>query len=68
MSYRRPTSKFNSPQELKNESVDNNGAFIGFLVITFRIPPTASDPYKVEAGPLTISTLSINACGIPVKP
>ena len=31
-------------------------------------PPTASDPYKVEEGPLTISTLSIKDCGIPVKP
>ena len=28
----------------------------------------ASDPYKVEAGPLTISTLSIKDCGIPESP
>ena len=32
------------------------------------IPPTASEPYKVDAGPFTISILSIKACGIPVKP
>jgi len=28
----------------------------------------ASEPYKVEAGPLTISTLSINDWGMPDSP
>ena len=50
-----------SPQELANESEVNFGEFPGFLVMMLIIPPTASEPYKVDPGPFTISTLSINA-------
>ncbi len=34
----------------------------------FITPATASDPYNVLLGPLTISSLSINMLGIPFKP
>ena len=37
-------------------------------MMMFIIPPTASEPYNVDADPLTTSTRYINACGIPVKP
>ncbi len=59
---------FISPHELPKRSVDKIGELDGFFVMIFIIPPTASDPYKVEAGPFTTSTLSINAWGIPVNP
>src|SRR5690606_37506199 len=47
---------------------DSVGALSGLRVMTLISPPTASEPYNVEAGPLTISTRSISDVGIPVSP
>ena len=63
-----PKSTLVSNQEVEKISAENKGAFKGFLVIILIKPPTASLPYKLEAGPLTTSTLSINEFGIPDKP
>ncbi|MNR60365.1 hypothetical protein D3C85_1818250 [compost metagenome] len=49
-------------------SAENTGAFVGFLVIMLIKPPTASLPYKEEAGPFTISIRSTNEFGIPDNP
>ena len=40
----------------------------GFFVIIFINPPTASDPYKDDAGPFTISILSTKLLGMPDRP
>ena len=53
-------SVFTSPQELAYTSAEKRWAALGFFVIILIKPPTASEPYNVDAGPLTISTLSIS--------
>ena len=63
-----PRSVLISPQEEEKLSTDKGLTFSGTFVIKFIIPPIASDPYKVEEGPLIISICSIKDCGIPVKP
>ena len=50
-----PRSVFTSPQEDEKLSIDNGLTFSGNFVIKFIIPPIASEPYKVEEGPLIIS-------------
>ena len=50
-----PRSVFTSPQEDEKLSIDNGLTFSGTFVIKFIIPPIASEPYKVEEGPLIIS-------------
>ena len=66
--YLKPMSVLTSSQELEKLSTKSIGELDGFFVIIFIIPPIASDPYRVDAGPFTTSTRWINACGIPVKP
>ena len=63
-----PISRFSSPQSVRNESAETTGAFFGFFVMIFIKPPTASLPYREEAGPLTISIRSNNEFGMPDKP
>ena len=63
-----PKSTLVSNHEVEKISAENNGAFKGFLVMMLIKPPTASLPYKLEAGPFTISILSISEFGIPDKP
>ena len=64
----QPKSTLVSNQEVEKISAENKGAFKGFLVMMLINPPTASLPYKLEAGPLTTSILSIKEFGIPDKP
>ncbi len=63
-----PKSTLVSSQEVENTSAENRGAFVGFLVMILIKPPTASLPYKEEAGPFTISIRSTNEFGIPDNP
>ena len=57
-----------SPQSDKKESIESLEEFSGNFVIRLITPPIASDPYRVDAGPLTISTRSISDWGIPDNP
>lgn len=63
-----PRSTACSPQLVVMISAENSGAFKGFFVMILISPPTASDPYKLDAGPFTISIRSIRELGIPNKP
>ena len=49
-------------------SSENSGCSLGFLVIIFITPATASDPNSVLLGPLTTYNLSIIIFGIPLSP
>jgi hypothetical protein len=64
----KPKSTLFSNQDVEKISAENKGAVVGFLVMMLINPPTASLPYKLEAGPFTTSTLSINEFGIPDQP
>src|SRR5690606_2045975 len=57
-----------SAQLVPNTSADSSGTWAGSLVMILIRPATASLPYKVDAGPFTISTRSISAWGIPLSP
>ena len=57
-----------SNQDVENMSNETFGAIEASFVIMLINPPTASLPYKLEAGPFTISIRSINEFGIPDKP
>ena len=61
-------SLFISFHEVTIELKAINGAYCGRFVMTLINPPMASEPYKEEAGPFTISTLSIMEFGIPLSP
>ena len=63
-----PISVFISPQEVAKTSTANFGLSFGSRVITFIKPPTASEPNKVDAGPLTTSVWAIILFGIPFNP
>ncbi|MNE00274.1 hypothetical protein D3C80_926800 [compost metagenome] len=64
----KPKSRFSSPQPVAKASAEKVGAFFGFLVMMLINPPTASLPYKEDAGPLTISIRSNSEFGIPDNP
>src|SRR5215211_391622 len=64
----KPRSTICSCQDVVMILDENTGTVCGDLVIMLINPPMASDPYKPEAGPFTISIRSMSWLGIPNKP